>query len=302
MTSTHPRRNAQIDFETGRIRSLVGELVSVKPVPAGQAVSYGGEYVTDCDTVLGLVGMGYADGIPRSATGASVMIGCDVFTICGRVAMDQVVVDLGPESAVPAGSQVEFWGERMPVATLAEKAGVPEVALTSYVGPRVEAEIVARIETSEDMEALGTRFASELRAGDAVVLKGELGAGKTTFTRGLGAALGARGTVQSPTFVIARTHQTDSAPLLHVDAYRLGEEGLIDDLDLDLAGSITVAEWGAPLTHAMPHWFDVSIERASGASADPLDDEADDPRTVRIRAGGSLPVQRLLRLTDGGNS
>ena len=302
MTATHPRRHACIDLATGEVRSLAGELVSIKQVAAGQAVSYGGEYVTERETYLGLVGLGYADGIPRSAEGAPVSIGCDEYPICGRVAMDQFVIDLGPNPEVQAGAPVVIWGDRMPPSDWAVRARVPEAVLTSFIGPRVEIEMTGRIETAEDMEALGARFARELRAGDAVVLTGELGAGKTTFTRGLGEALGARGTVQSPTFVIARTHQTDSAPLLHVDAYRLGEEGLLDDLDLDLAGSITVAEWGAPLTHAMPHWFDVRIERASGASADPLDDEADDPRTVRIRAGGSLPVQRLLRLTEGAVS
>ena len=300
--SAHPNRVAEVSIDTGEVLSLTGEIVSVKRVPAGQAVSYGGEYVTERETVLGLVGMGYADGIPRAATGAPVFVGSAQHSICGRVAMDQVVIDLGADSEVAPGAPVQLWGDRMPRAAWAASAAVPDEALASFVGQRVEVQLVGEIPGADDMEALGTRFASELRAGDAVVLTGELGAGKTIFTRGLGAALGARGTVQSPTFVIARTHQTDSAPLLHVDAYRLGEEGLIDDLDLDLAGSITVAEWGAPLTHAMPHWFDVSIERASGASADPLDDEADDPRTVRIRAGGSLPVQRLLRLTDGGNS
>ena len=74
-----------------------------------------------------------------------------------------------------------------------------------------------------------------LRAGDLVVLTGELGAGKTTFTQGLGAGLGVRGDVTSPTFVIARVHPSlvGGPALVHVDAYRLGGVAELDDLDLD---------------------------------------------------------------------
>jgi tRNA threonylcarbamoyladenosine biosynthesis protein TsaE len=82
--------------------------------------------------------------------------------------------------------------------------------------------MLMEIETPEAMAALGALLASQLRAGDLVTLNGELGAGKTTLTRGLGAALGVRGAVTSPTFVLARTHPRESgAPLVHVDAYRL---------------------------------------------------------------------------------
>lgn len=137
---------------------------------------------------------------------------------------------------------------------------------------------------AEAMEALGARLAAVLRAGDLVLLNGELGAGKTTLTRGLGAALGARGAVTSPTFVLARTHPTASGvPLVHVDAYRLGSAGEVEDLDLDLAGSITVVEWGAgKLDGAVDAWLELDIERPRGG-----DPEADDaPRHVRLLAYG----------------
>lgn len=93
----------------------------------------------------------------------------------------------------------------------------------------------------------GRRVASHLRAGDLLVLTGDLGAGKTTFTRGLGEGLGVRGAVTSPTFVIARRHpgRDGGIDLLHVDAYRLASPSEIDDLDLDLGDAITVVEWGA---------------------------------------------------------
>ena len=92
------------------------------------------------------------------------------------------------------------------------------------------------------------RLGRLLRAGDLVVLTGGLGAGKTTLTQGIGAGLGVRGPVTSPTFVIARVHpSTVGGPaLVHVDAYRLGGALELDDLDLDadVADSVTVVEWG----------------------------------------------------------
>lgn len=138
-----------------------------------------------------------------------------------------------------------------------------------------------RIADPEAMEALGARIAGELRAGDAVLLSGELGAGKTTFTRGLGAALGVRGTVTSPTFVLARTHPRDGggAPLVHVDAYRLGDAAELDDLDIDFAGSIAVVEWGAGLLeHLVDAWLSITIMRPTGAgAAGAADDAGTDP-------------------------
>lgn len=104
-----------------------------------------------------------------------------------------------------------------------------------------------RLADSAATQSWGRRVATYLRAGDLIVLTGDLGAGKTTFTRGLGEGLGVRGAVTSPTFVIARRHPGGDGgiDLLHVDAYRLGSASEVDDLDLDLAGAVTVVEWGA---------------------------------------------------------
>ncbi|MFI8926514.1 tRNA (adenosine(37)-N6)-threonylcarbamoyltransferase complex ATPase subunit type 1 TsaE [Streptomyces sp. NPDC053474] len=105
------------------------------------------------------------------------------------------------------------------------------------------------VNSPEQMGELGRRLAKVLRPGDLVMLTGELGAGKTTLTRGLGEGLGVRGAVTSPTFVIARVHPPlgDGPALVHVDAYRLGG-GLdeMEDLDLDvsLPDSVVVVEWG----------------------------------------------------------
>ena len=147
------------------------------------------------------------------------------------------------------------------------------------------------IESPERMAQFGARLARELRAGDLVALNGELGAGKTTLTRGLGAQLAVRGSVTSPTFVLARTHQRvdGGAPLVHVDAYRLGSAAELDDLDIDFAASIVVVEWAAGMLDGVTDdWLEVDIRRPSGASADAVEgDEPIEPRTVTVTGHGA---------------
>jgi len=144
------------------------------------------------------------------------------------------------------------------------------------------------VPTAAAMRALGRRLGGLLRPGDLVLLAGPLGAGKTTLVQGLGEALRVRGHVTSPTFVIARVHPPlgGGPGLVHVDAYRLGGLAEVDDLDLDLDGSVTVVEWGEGLAE------DLSADRleitigfpAAGPGADPSGDE---PRVVRIRGTGT---------------
>jgi tRNA threonylcarbamoyladenosine biosynthesis protein TsaE len=129
------------------------------------------------------------------------------------------------------------------------------------------------ITSPEQMRDLGRRLAKLLRPGDLVLLTGELGAGKTTLTRGLGEGLGVRGAVTSPTFVIARVHPSlgDGPPLVHVDAYRLGG-GLdeMEDLDLDvsLPESVIAVEWGEGKVEGLSEdRLHVVIERAVGEDA-----------------------------------
>lgn len=144
------------------------------------------------------------------------------------------------------------------------------------------------VATPEAMEALGASVARMLRAGDVLVLSGDLGAGKTTFTRGLGEALGVRGPVTSPTFVLARTHPNlgDGPALVHVDAYRLDSALELDDLDIDFARSVVVVEWGEGLIEALAEsYLAVRIERPHGASAGspvPEGEEPIEPRSVTL--------------------
>ncbi len=143
-----------------------------------------------------------------------------------------------------------------------------------------EGRAVHRAATAEEMESLGERLARELRAGDLLILSGDLGAGKTVLARGIGAGLEVRGPITSPTFVIARVHPSlvGGPSLVHVDAYRVGSLVEIDDLDLDasLADSVTVVEWGRDRVESLAQErLEIDITA-----------EADDTREVVLRGIG----------------
>lgn len=149
------------------------------------------------------------------------------------------------------------------------------------------------VRTADAMRELGRRLAGLLAPGDLVLLSGELGAGKTTLTRGLGEALNVRGAVTSPTFVIARVHPSlEAGPaLVHVDAYRLsGGLDEMEDLDLDvsLPESVVVVEWGEgkveDLSEARLH---VVIARGVGGDA------MGGPEGAAGTAGGAEDVREV---------
>lgn len=145
-----------------------------------------------------------------------------------------------------------------------------------------------RTRDADGTRALARALADVLRPGDLLVMDGPLGAGKTTFTQGLGEGLGVRGPVASPTFVIERVHPslTGGPDLVHVDAYRLGGTGEIDDLDLeaDLDRAVTVVEWGRDrVEHLADSALLIELERPDRVE-DPLD--PDEPRTLRLTPRG----------------
>ncbi|GAB4080495.1 tRNA (adenosine(37)-N6)-threonylcarbamoyltransferase complex ATPase subunit type 1 TsaE [Modestobacter muralis] len=139
--------------------------------------------------------------------------------------------------------------------------------------------------TVADTQAFGRELAALLRAGDLVVLAGPLGAGKTALTQGIGAGLGVRGPVTSPTFVLARVHRGGRLTLVHVDAYRLGSMADVDDLDLDATAeeAVTVVEWGHGLVEQLADEHLV-VE---------LDRRDDDVRTARLVPVGAGWERRL---------
>lgn len=124
------------------------------------------------------------------------------------------------------------------------------------------------IHNPDAMHEFGKRLGEQLRAGDLVLLTGPLGAGKTTLTRGIGEGMNVRGTVTSPTFVLARTHRSNrgGAALVHVDAYRLADRAELEDLDIDFVSSVVVAEWGDGLIDTGAEWLHLFIERPLGTA------------------------------------
>ncbi len=166
--------------------------------------------------------------------------------------------------------------------------------------------LAREVPDADAMRALAGRIAGLLRAEDLLVLTGDLGAGKTTFTQGLGAALGVRGPITSPTFVIARTHPSEvgGPDLVHVDAYRLGDAAEIDDIDLDATTdrSVTVVEWGAGMAEQLSDsWLSLAIETRAASDADPLGTasgvDSEDMRVVTVRPHGPRWLGVPLRST-----
>lgn len=138
------------------------------------------------------------------------------------------------------------------------------------------------------MRQLGEYLAKQFRAGDFIVLNGQLGSGKTTFTQGIGLGLNVSGSITSPTFVISRIHKpkNDGPELIHIDAYRLESPEQLLDLDLeDHPNSVVVMEWGATFINTLADcWLQIDISRES--KYDP-GDPASGVRTVELTAFGN---------------
>ncbi|MEV4415935.1 tRNA (adenosine(37)-N6)-threonylcarbamoyltransferase complex ATPase subunit type 1 TsaE [Catellatospora sp. NPDC049609] len=154
--------------------------------------------------------------------------------------------------------------------------------------------------TVDDTRDFGARLAGVLRPGDLVVLSGPLGAGKTALAQGVGRGLRVLGDVTSPTFVIARVHRPDRAaggtvPMVHVDAYRLGNvtdpRAQVDDLDLDASvdDSVTLVEWGEGMVEQLADsYLEVRITRRD-----------DDAREITLVPHHGTWPDRLATLTAG---
>lgn len=150
------------------------------------------------------------------------------------------------------------------------------------------------VDSPERMNELGKQFSTLLKAGDVVVLSGPLGAGKTTFTRGVGEGLRVTQQVASPTFVVSRVHRGGLLTLVHVDAYRLSSATDIEELDLDIHGPhVLFMEWGKPfVADLVDSWLEIEISR--DAPSDDLDDQAGGRRVITFTPIGSAWSDRAL--------
>jgi tRNA threonylcarbamoyladenosine biosynthesis protein TsaE len=216
-----------------RLAAHGGLLARVDGAPAGALVfdPVGGTmYLRRFGVVPALQGHGVAAALIDAAVDAAE--GYDDLTVVAREELPDTI---------------RFW----------ERQGFREIRRAS---PNVELRrplrtAVYQAPDADAMRGLGRSVAGQLAPGDLIVLTGSLGAGKTTFTQGLGAGLGVRGAVTSPTFVIARVHPSEvgGPALVHVDAYRIGGVAELDDLDLDtcLDEAVTVVEWGEGLAEGL---------------------------------------------------
>jgi alanine racemase len=132
--------------------TLQARLATVKPVPAGQGLSYAHQYVTTQDTTVGIVPLGYADGIPRHASGTNgrpggpVQVGGRRLAVAGRVCMDQIVLDLGPDARDTAGDLVTVFGPGTDAEPTAEDwaqvCGTISYEIVTRLGAQVPREYV----------------------------------------------------------------------------------------------------------------------------------------------------------------
>lgn len=161
--------------------------------------------------------------------------------------------------------QVVAWWQRHGFVEV--DADGPSLTLARQLPVRIAAA------TAADTSDLGRRLAAVVRPGDVIIASGDLGAGKTTLTQGLGAGLAVAGPVISPTFVLSRVHPstTGGPALVHVDAYRLGSAAELEDLDLEasLEESVTLVEWGAGIAEGLA---DAHLEIDIRRSIDPEDE------------------------------
>lgn len=151
--------------------------------------------------------------------------------------------------------------------------------------------ILAATSSPEDTRALAAAVADELAVGDLLVLAGDLGAGKTCFTQGLGQGLGITERMTSPTFTLVNRYTEGRLELHHLDVYRIDD--IAETLDLDLPEllevGVTVIEWGEEITEVLP------VDHLTVRLRYP-DEGNDDDRIIQFEAGGPTWEGRLAAL------
>ncbi len=119
--------------------TMTSSLIAVREAKKGESIGYGARWTAERDTKLGVVAIGYGDGYPRVApNGTPVLVNGRRVTIAGRVSMDMLTVDLGPEATDRVGDEVILWGEDLPVEEIAQHVGTIGYELVTNLTSRVE--------------------------------------------------------------------------------------------------------------------------------------------------------------------
>lgn len=152
--------------------------------------------------------------------------------------------------------------------------------------------ILAATSSPKETQDLAAALSAVMAVGDLIVLAGDLGAGKTCFTQGLGAGLGITERMTSPTFTLINRYEQGRIELHHLDVYRIDD--IAETLDLDLPEllevGLTVIEWGEEITEVLP------VDHLTIRLRYPDDGAEDDDRIIEIEAGGPGWDARLPEL------
>lgn len=153
--------------------------------------------------------------------------------------------------------------------------------------------VTVKVSTPEETMAIGQKMAPLLEPKDIILLDGDLGAGKTTFTKGLAAGLGINRNVKSPTFTIIREYQDGRIPLYHMDVYRL-EDGSGDELGLEEyfnGDGVSVVEWSKFVADELPvNYLRIAFKR--------LDNEGESQRELIFEPHGKRFEEILRKLRE----
>ena len=141
--------------------------------------------------------------------------------------------------------------------------------------------------SADETQALGKKLAESLRPGDVIAYFGDLGAGKTAFTRGIAEGLGVLEQVTSPTYTIVNEYLSGRLPLFHFDMYRLGSSDELFDIgweDYLARGGVCAVEWSENVEDALQDAIRITIEK---------DSLAPDTRHITIEGGSRFELAGL---------
>ncbi len=126
------------DFNLKPVMTLTSSLIAVRTVKQGEAVGYGANWVSERDTKIGVIAIGYGDGYPRMApNGTPVYINGRIVPLSGRVSMDMLTVDLGSDATDQVGDEAVLWGEQLPSEIVAQHIGTIAYELVTKLTARV---------------------------------------------------------------------------------------------------------------------------------------------------------------------